>query len=375
MQRKLFISLAVLLFPVIVGCGSGASSNANNTLPATLTRQVDEIIADQMQIENLPGVSVGIWIPGRGRYVTAQGAADLTTGAARDTAAPFRIASITKTFTATAILQLADGGRLNVTDRLSTWYPDFPNADRITVDHLLRMRSGIPDSLDASFLAEYFADPTAPVTAEDVIARSATRASEFTNPDEKTVYANINYVLLERIVEKVSGKSLGVYIHDHILAPLRMSQSIYPTGFDLPGPLHGYSMDANGVAEDKTVLNPAPAGGAGAMISTMDDLHIYARALGRGTLLKPTTQEARLRSENISGDPDFVRYGQGIVRIGKFYGHNGTIFGFSSEMWYLPEREAVIVINVNRLDLDDESKSAPLFFRIAKALFPDDVNW
>lgn len=99
------------------------------------------------------------------------------------------------------------------------------------------------------------------------------------------------------------------------------------------------------------------------------------RALGAGLLLKPETQKARLAGQTIDGLPDWVRYGEGIEQIGRFYGHNGTIFGSSSEMFYLPEKDAVIVINVNRLDLDDHSKSADLFFAISKLLFPEYVNW
>jgi D-alanyl-D-alanine carboxypeptidase len=73
--------------------------------------------------------------------------------------------------------------------------------------------------------------------------------------------------------------------------------------------------------------------------------------------------------------PDFVKYGQGIELIGKFQGHNGTIFGSSTEMYYLPEKGAVIVINANRLDLDDHSQSTDLFLQISKLLFPEHVNW
>ena len=94
-----------------------------------------------------------------------------------------------------------------------------------------------------------------------------------------------------------------------------------------------------------------------------------------GGFLKPATQRARLMTNQFADDPPIVRYGEGIAQLGRFCGHNGTIFGFSSEMWYLPERDAVIVVNVNRLDKDDHSQSSELFLKIAKALFPDLVDW
>jgi D-alanyl-D-alanine carboxypeptidase len=155
-----------------------------------------------------------------------------------------------------------------------------------------------------------------------------------------------------------------------------MKHTWYPTNNDLPGHLHSYSWNAQtGKFDDKTVLNPNIPGGAGAIISTMSDLKTYAEALCTGRLLKPDTHKARLATQPLEGLPDFIGYGEGIAKFGHFCGHNGTIFGFSSEMWYLPEKDAVIVINVNRLDLDDQSQSADLFLAITKMLFPAYVQW
>jgi D-alanyl-D-alanine carboxypeptidase len=77
----------------------------------------------------------------------------------------------------------------------------------------------------------------------------------------------------------------------------------------------------------------------------------------------------------MDGEPDFIQYGEGILLMGEFCGHNGTIFSFSSEMFYVPEEDAVIVVNVNRLDADDESKSTDLFLAVAKILYPEYVDW
>ena len=124
-----------------------------------------------------------------------------------------------------------------------------------------------------------------------------------------------------------------------------------------------------------TALNPLWAGAAGAMISNISDLKVFAKALCSNRLLSESTQEACFETMQFEDMPDWIRYGEGILNIGSFWGHNGTIFGFSSEMWYLPAKDSVILINVNRLDLDDQSKSAPLFFAITKILFPEYVKW
>jgi D-alanyl-D-alanine carboxypeptidase len=209
-----------------------------------------------------------------------------------------------------------------------------------------------------------------------MIQAAAAKADEFEPPDQKTEYTNVNYSLLQEIVRKVSGKYLGVQIAQGVFEPLGMEGSLYPTDDQLPGELRGYGLDPEtGELEDKTVLNPAVPGGAGAIISDLSDMRTYAKALCKGDLLKPETQAARLEAEHMDGEPEFIRYGEGILRLGKFCGHNGTIMGFSSEMFYLPEENAVLVVNVNRLDADDESKSTDLFLEIAKTFFPEYVDW
>jgi D-alanyl-D-alanine carboxypeptidase len=107
----------------------------------------------------------------------------------------------------------------------------------------------------------------------------------------------------------------------------------------------------------------------------MEDLRKYVRALYQGVLLSPETQSKRLEFMPFEDSPDFVGYGEGILKFGNFYGHNGTIFGFSTDMYYLPEKDAVLIINVNRLDLDDYSHSYNLFIEISRLLFLSYVLW
>lgn len=379
------LAVAALVLLSLSGCASEDSSGGGGTQEdssdtAHLTdaniQAVNDLIAKEMEDKNLPGVVVGVWTPDEGEYVTAQGTANLDTERAREPEDPFRIASITKTFTGTAILQLVDQGRLSTSDKLSTWYPEFPNADEITVDDLLRMRSGIVDPYDKDFLQMWIENPTMDFSPEEVIAASAARADEFEPPNEKTEYNNLNFVFLQEIVGKVSGNELGGQIAQGIFEPLGMENSLYPTSDQLPGELRGYSLDPEtNEFEDTTVLNPAVPGGAGAIISDLSDLRTYSRALCTGELLQPETQATRLEPQQTDGEPELFQYRQGLLQLGKFCGHNGTIFGFSSEMFYLPEEDAVIIVNVNRLDVDDESTSTDLFFAISKTFFPEYVDW
>lgn len=363
---------------VLAACG-GSDDEEVRQLPAGTRQQIDTTVQAQMTAGNLPGVVVHVEIPGEGVYTRAYGQANLDTGLERNVDDPFRIASITKTFTATAILQLVDAGRIALTDTVSKWYPAFPNGDRITIDHLLRMRSGIADSADDEFLAEYYDDPFTTLTADQMIERAAALGAEFVAPDQSTVYTNVNFMLLERIAVRVDGRPLDAQLAERVYRRVGMSQTVYPTSTQtaLPGGTRGYSYDSTARAfVDKTDLNPEPAGGAGAMISSLRDLARYARAMCTDSgLVSRSTYQARVQGQTLAGEPDFIRYGAGVELLGQFCGHNGTIMGFSSEMFYLPARDAVIVVNVNRLDIDDRSQSTELFLLLSKLLFPQEVDW
>lgn len=373
-MKRLLLAFAM---SALTACGGDGGSDGPTPLPADTQAAIDATVEQQLAAHGLPGAVVLISIPGRGEMVKAYGKANLQTGKARNTSDPFRIASITKSFVATLILQLVDDGALALTDKVSRWYPGFPNGDGVTIDHLLRMRSGFVDPLDGSFLVEFLADPTAPRTPQQIIDRAAARGNEFTAPDTLTQYNNLNYVMLGEIASKVAGKDIRELLAERVLRPLGMTQTVYPVATELGGSTRGYLFDpAAAQFRDLTVLDPSPAAGAGAMISTLQDLQRYARALCKGTpLLTPSTQALRLQGTTIDGEPEFIKYARGIELLGDFCGHNGTIFGFSSEIFYLPRLDAVIVLNVNRLDLDDQSRSTELFLLLTRQLFPDDVRW
>jgi D-alanyl-D-alanine carboxypeptidase len=361
-------------FLALSGCGKddqGASQDAGrggSGFSDDTIRRLDRTIAKQMRDDELPGVVVGVWVPGEGEYVVARGKANLKTGEKRDVDDPFRIGSITKTFVATAILQLVDEGKLSKSDKLAKWYPDFPNAGKITIDHLLSMRSGIVDPPWEDLIGSL----TSP---QDAIEASAGLGGAFLPPGQRTEYRNINYVILGEIIGKVSGKDTGDRIAQSILGPLGMKDTLYPTDSTLPGDLRGYTLDPSTVElKDVTSFDPSAEGGSGAMISDASDLKVWAEAVCTGELLKPETHKARLRTQLLSGEPDFVGYGEGIKEIGEFCGHDGRQPGFSSEMWYLLEEDATIVVSVNREDPYDPSPSGAITEAVVNILFPKYVE-
>jgi D-alanyl-D-alanine carboxypeptidase len=368
--KKPFVIVGLVLLTFSTLLSSFACSNGEEGASGfsdDKVERLDKAIAEEVQKNNLLGVVVGVWVPGEGEYVLVMGKANLKTGEQRDLDDPFRIGSITKTFTATAILQLVEEGKLSKSDKLSKWYPNFPNAEKITIEHLLRMQSGIHDPDYEDVIRRY----TSP---DEVIEASARRGYVFGTPGERIKYTNVNYVLLGGIISKVTGNDTGDQISKSILKPLGMKNTLYPTNNDLPGDLRGYGLNlSTGGLKDTTNLNPTATGGAASMISEISDLKTWAKVVCTGRLLEPQTQRARLETEPIEG-LGFLEYGEGIAKAGKFCGHPGNIDGFSTQMWYLPKKDATIVVNVNRFDSYSEPPAEAILEDVIEILFPKSVS-
>jgi len=371
--------LSIVIFSLLMtGCYKSIDPKPQLQLPSKLTMQLDHLIDSTMSAKNLPGVVVGVWIPGKANYLKAFGKANLETSTERQFDDPFRIASITKTFTATVVLSLVDDGLLNTSDSLSKYLPNFPNSENITIRNLLRMRSGIVDFADSKVLEEWYNDVHKNYSLDSLIDIMASYGNKFTEAGKETIYCNGNYTILAKVAEIVSDKSFASLVNEKVFQPLNLTSSSYPEPhkYNLESNNRGYSWEnSSGSFADKTELNTSCANAGGAIISNMNDLEKYARALYQGALLSRETQQKRLETEVFKGAPPILQYGEGILKQGEFYGHNGTIFGFSTEMYYLPAEDSVIVINVNRLDLDDKSWSGGLFAAISRLVFPEHVSW
>jgi D-alanyl-D-alanine carboxypeptidase len=335
-----------------------------------VARKLDANIRKIVKNNNLPSVAVRVSVPGKGEYTFTEGYANLDTHLARTSEPPFRVASITKPFAATAVLVLVDRGLLSKKDTIAKWYPQFPNADQITVDDLLRMRSGIPAPNDDEVLAQVYDAPleVAPSLAQD-LASIARLKSDFKPPNTVGVYTDFNYDILAGIVQRVTGNDIGQLITESVIVPLKLHNTSYPIGTGIPGPLRGYGWNtATKQFDDKTLFNPPLAGAAGAVISNIPDLLAFSRALCRGGLLKPQTQAERIQGQPLAGSD--AQYGEGVALGFGFCGHSGTINGFSTDMYYVGKLDASMVISVNRLDRDNKSQSSPIFELVSHALVP-----
>jgi D-alanyl-D-alanine carboxypeptidase len=267
----------------------------------------------------------------------------------------FRIASVTKTYVATVVLQLVGEGRLGLDDTLDRWLPGIvPNSDRITVRQLLQHTSGVYDYTNR--LSELFPNTDALLrqryrhwSLNDLIALTAGQPPAF-EPGTSSSYSNTNYILLGMLVGRITGRSYRTEIARRILLPLRLSDTVLP-GDDpqIAGAHpHGYlpvERDGTTTPVDITAFNMTIASSAGEIISTPADVTRFFRALMTGRLLRPAMLDAML------ADP-VDRYGLGIEQIQisrdvTLWGKGGNFFGFDTIVVTTADGQRQLALFVN----------------------------
>ncbi|MEV0992996.1 serine hydrolase domain-containing protein [Streptomyces sp. NPDC049949] len=347
-------AVAVLLAALCAGTGS--ASVRTDFDPATV-RKLDAAITEVMQQTGMPGLNIGLWMPGRGVYEKSFGIADRQTGTPMNADLHSRIGSVTKTFTVTGLLQLVDQGEVGLDDPISRYVSGVPGGDSITLRQLADMRSGLFDyTTDKKWLDGLRADPHRTYTPRQLVDVAFGHPPNF-KPGAKWEYSNTNTVLLGMLVEKVSGQSLADYLREHVFAPLKLNSTSLPGDSAMPDPhAHGYTdFTPKGTVADATNWNPSWAWAAGAVISDLDDLHAWARALADGLLLTPKTQAERLRTLPIGAVPG-ASYGLGILDFNGWLGHNGELPGYETIAAQLPAEKATLVVLVNS-DVDYRGKN------------------
>jgi D-alanyl-D-alanine carboxypeptidase len=294
-------------------------------------------------------------------WVGALGVADRASGKPMTPEVHHRIGSVTKTFTATMLLQAADKGLLSLDDTIDRYVKGVPNGDKITLRQMSDMTSGIASyTEDKQWAKEFLSDPTR-VWKPEELAQIGIKESPLFEPGTEWFYSNTNYVLLGLVLEKVTGKPIGDLYREQIIEPLGLKNTSFPESSDssIPEPhAQGYTLQGRSSGEkpiDSTDWTPSEAWTAGMMISTVEDLLVYGRALGIGKgLLSPERQSERLDSfvsdvpplnqPPLKGD---LAYGIGLGKDHGWVGHNGEIPGYNTYLFYHPELDAVVAVEVN----------------------------
>lgn len=303
--------------------------------------------------EVVPGAIVGVRTP-KGTWTSGYGVGDLVSGTAVEVDSYNRVASVTKSFVGTVILQLAEEGSLSLDDPIDDYVTDVPNGTRITLRQLITMTSGLGNySNDEAWGLEILGAPEAEWTPQELLDYTYSMPTSFA-PGSSMEYSNANFILLGLVAEQVTGRQIGDLIDERILSPLGLDNTIYPTDNVLPEPrMSGYTLPAvvhpvGGASNtwvDATEWSPSSAGAAGAMISDVDDMLAWGRSLATGQgLLTEAVQVQRLQSFGSSDLAPGEFYGEAIVCQGGWIGHSGNIPGYNTLVRYEPATETTIVV-------------------------------
>lgn len=285
-------------------------------------------------------------------FVKVVGFADAEKSQKANVNTQYRVGSISKTFTAVLIMQAVEDKKISLNKKLSDFYPEIPNADQITIEHLLQHRTGIHNLTDEG---EYLQYNTKPQTETDLINIIKKYKSDF-EPGSRHEYSNSNYILLGFILEKISKKSYAELVKTKIAKPLKLTLTEVGGKID-PSKNQAKSYQfVNGkyVASSETDMS-IPIG-AGNIISTPRELLTFILGLEQGKLIK---------KENVEKMKNFVDgYGYGLIKV-PFekewgYGHTGGIDNFSSALYYFPTLKVAMAFTTNQSNTDTNDISIKL---------------
>lgn len=378
MKRGAALLLAAALTVGAAACGSDSSDSSEGTttttvaasdgeltvvedgLDATTTEALNEAGSKAASETSAPGAVMAIRTP-EGTWIATVGYQDWDETVPMTADINQRVGSVTKTFTVTALLQLAEQGELSLDDPIEQYVPGMPNGDA-TLVQLAEMRSGIPSyTFDEEFQQELFSDPDHGWEPQQLVDLVKGDEPMF-EPGAMMFYSNTNLVLLGMVVEQVAGAPIQDVLQDQILGPLGLEHTSMPTDAAYPEPHpEGYTMqgvDGDSPA-DATDWNPSWGWTAGAMISDLDDLLVWGEALGTGEgILSPETQAERLDSFDFDV-PVYVQpgvttpqtparaYGLGIGVALDWYGHEGELPGFNTYVQHYEPEGITLVVMAN----------------------------
>jgi CubicO group peptidase (beta-lactamase class C family)/peptidoglycan/LPS O-acetylase OafA/YrhL len=352
-----------------------AAQEFDPELAAVLQRILDQTVADGY----IPGAVLSVSVPGMPPWSGASGIANRKTGQPIEPATRVRIASISKVFTAALILQLVEDGLIELDAPVATWFPDLlPNADKVTVRHLLSHTSGLYDYLeDRNFVNRAYRQPDRAWAPREMVDYAAGFPAAF-RPGAKGAwdYSSTNYVILGMIAEQVTGNSLGQEMRRRIFEPLELKQTFFAPEEPVQGEqAHGYSN-----AIDQTNAPMSIVFATASIVSTTDDVRRFIEALFDGRVLAPETLD--LMKSFVGGKGQYnmpnLEYGLGVMRnrlpvgagpdgrprpaeASRVMGHIGGFGGFRAAVWSAPESGITIALGINQAATDPNKLATRVF--------------
>jgi D-alanyl-D-alanine carboxypeptidase len=351
------------------------AAQAQTPVNKNLAASIDKAAAAAVASGESPGLQVAVFKDGNAVLVKSYGSANLEQRVPVSNDSVFRIGSVTKQFTAVALLLLVEEGKVSLQDKLSKYYPNFPRADDITLEEMLHHTSGIYNyTSEPNFANDGMVHRTTEEMVEFIAKLPKTQDFE---PGTNWSYSNSAYFILGGVVEKAAGAPLATVFKTKLFTPLGMAHSELDDETVLvPGRVRGYSGAAPGKFTNAAFISMSIPGGAGSIRSTAGDLAKWNAALYGGKILKPASLAAMLtpgRLNNgetsggaivkmmaVAGAPAaaqkkqeygyalFLSQDEGHRKID----HGGGIYGFSASLSEFPDDHATVVVLSNAIGKD-----------------------
>ena len=353
----------VVIAVAVAASATGQTPAARESASADLNAKIDAAVSEVLAETGAPSASVAVVRGGAIAYTHAYGTARLDGKLAATPEMRYSIGSISKQFTAAAILLLAEEGRLSLDDKLVRWLPELTRANEVTLRQLLSMTAGYQDFWPQDYVMPMMLDP---VTPQGILDRWGRKPLDF-EPGTKWQYSNTNYVIAGLVVEKVSGMPLYEFLNARVFGPLHMTTvtntDVTPLGPQDPERTLRFALGP---------LRPAPKEGAGWMFAagelamTARDLATWDVSLIGQTVLRPAAYR-QMETEVQLASGVGSHYGLG-VSVGMSDGrrvisHGGEVSGFTAQNAVYPDDGVAVAVLTN---LDATDASAQIATRIAK---------
>lgn len=288
----------------------------------SMSQRVQQALDTAVAEYNVPGAILALGDMNGNTRIWTSGLAELETGKSMSEDLYFLIGSVTKSYTATMVLQLVDDGLIKLDEPIGKYLPGLvPREDEITIRFLLEMRSGLGDyGTNPQFEKFMEPNPLKVCTPEQLVKFSLDKTAE---PDREFHYTNANYILLGMLIEKITNNSFRNELKRRILQPLGMSRTFMLREMKMPTPYaHGYRYEEGKVIDGTYSLHPSLFWTAGGIVSTAADQLIWAKALLEGRLLSPQAHSEQFAMKPASSKLGF--YGLGVMNMNGLIGHGGN---------------------------------------------------
>ena len=330
------------------------------------TAAIDKAVNEILSKTGAPSASIAVVKDGKIVYTHAYGNARIDPPMVATPDMRYSIGSISKQFTAAAVLMLAEEGKLSLDDKLVRWFPDLTRANEVTVRELLSMTSGYQDFWPQDYVMPRMLEP---VTAQEILNDWAKKPLDF-DPGTKWQYSNTNYVIAGMLVEKVAGMPLMQLLQQRVFGPLQMT-TVFNTDLaplDANQPMR-YLRYAVGPPREAPKEGRGWMFAAGELAMTAHDLALWDISMIDQTILKPASykeMENEVKLANGVGTRYALGVNVGINDGRRFVTHGGEVSGFTAANTVYPDDRAAVVVQVN---LDATGASGQIASRIGTLLF------